>query len=118
MSDLLPCCKCGKSEGYELSEGSTYRWWAMSCKACGEEFGEVRADRAVNLRNEPIPKHWQYADEEWNDANKHAQGLRDRIAALEAIIDAAPHEPNCHLYNYGARKECSCWKSRAREQAQ
>lgn len=90
MSELLPCCQCGESQGYNLGEGSTYRWWKMSCKACDASFGEVNADRTVNLNKSPMPERWRWADEDWNASNTHAQELRDRIAELEK--DAARYK--------------------------
>ncbi len=117
MTKLLPCCQCGKSEGYNLSAGSTYRWWVINCKACGGDFGETSADRKVNLQNGPLPERWPYADTDWNDSNKHAQDLRDRIAHLEALIADAPHSSECWagmLVGDGQQTwKCNCFKSSA-----
>lgn len=90
MSDveLLPCSQCGESKGYRLGEGSTYRWWVVFCSACDAEFGECGADRATNLHKDPLPDRWHWADEHWNDCNKHAHGLRQRITELEALLKA------------------------------
>ena len=55
----------------------------------------------------------------------HALEMEQRIAALEAIIAAAPHSDSCCLeyVTVGAvdrdetRPYCNCWKSKAGEQA-
>jgi len=41
--------------------------------------------------------------------------LHDRIAALEAIIDAAPHQKSCRKldpYYKASSNICDCWKSK------
>jgi hypothetical protein len=82
---LSPCPLCGGKSGYSLSDGSTFRWWEVACKDCGEQIGECRSDQGTKL-DAPKPERWVQADLHWNEAAAHAQGLRDRIESLEAEI--------------------------------
>lgn len=72
---LVPCPLCGGDKGYKLDEGSTHRWWSVKCADCGQEVAEARAEYPA----ETTPRT-KRADEMWNEAGKHAQGLRDQIA--------------------------------------
>ena len=66
--NLHPCPLCGKSKGYTLNwSGYVYQ---VYCNACGK----VAANSYMEAR----------ADAAWNSAAAHAQGLRERIAELEA----------------------------------
>lgn len=65
--NLHPCPLCGESKGYGLDwSGCMYQ---LHCNACGK----VAANSYMEAR----------ADEAWNAAAAHAQGLRERIAELE-----------------------------------
>lgn len=56
---------------------------------------------------------------ELEDANTPViNTLKTRIAALEAIIAAAPHEEDCIRNTTFHNIDCNCWKSRAREKVQ
>jgi hypothetical protein len=71
---LLPCPMCGSDKGYSLSEGSTYRWWNVICNGCGRTIDECASDRRMTANTE-LPKHWEDADETWNDAAEYAHKL-------------------------------------------
>jgi len=77
--NLRPCPLCGESKGYVLSFLSPQ----LRCRAC-ERFVTGRSPRTTD-------------DESWNAAAAHAQGLRERIAELEAQrqwlpIETAPRQ--------------------------
>jgi phage terminase large subunit GpA-like protein len=73
VGPLLPCPCCGASDGYRLTEGTTYRWWHVECAACGQEFGECRSDRR---RTPALLTRHRFADEHWNEIAAHADRLR------------------------------------------
>jgi hypothetical protein len=77
-----------------LTEGSTYRWWDVSCKHCGNEIGECASDRRTQAGT-MLPLHWPGADAAWNEAAAHAQSLRTTIEQQAAEIErlrAAMHD--------------------------
>ena len=74
---LVPCPLCGADKGYTLLIGMHYRWRTIACFSCGAEIGETHTTYPVD--HESLA---QSADEAWNSAGKHAQGLRDEIARL------------------------------------
>ena len=39
LGPLVPCPLCGADKGYTLTDGSTYRWWVVSCAGCGHDLG-------------------------------------------------------------------------------
>jgi Lar family restriction alleviation protein len=39
--DPLPCPFCAGTS-YSVGEGSTFRWWRVSCDECGTEGPEIR----------------------------------------------------------------------------
>ena len=79
LGRLLPCPLCGADKGYTLGEGSTYRWWSVQCGACGQEVAEARATYPA----ETTPRTAR-ADAAWNESGSHANGLRAKVAELEA----------------------------------
>ena len=83
LGRLLPCPLCGDDKGYNLCEGSTFRWWSVQCGACGQEVTEARATYPA----ETTPRTAR-ADAAWNDAGAYASRLR---AALKAANDQAEH---------------------------
>jgi len=92
MSDkeLLPCPLCGKNKGYSLSEGSTYRWWNMTCNGCGRIVDECSSDRRMTTGT-PLPERCRNADEAWNDAGEYAESLRQQLAqqpSVDVLVDA------------------------------
>ena len=80
---------CGEAKGYTLSEGSTYRWWDVSCAACGREIGECASDRRTHLGG-ILPDRWEAADEAWNDAAAHAESLRAALAQRQQVPERRP----------------------------
>lgn len=84
MDDLVPCPLCGGEKGYALREGSTYRWWYVSCAACGDELGECHADRTHG--DGPLPTRWEHADDHWNAIGAHAQSLRAQLAERDREV--------------------------------
>ena len=76
---LFACPLCGADKGYMLQGGSTYRWWEVCCKACGEAVTECRSDRNTSL-DAPKPDRDIAADEAWNAAGQYAEGLRKTLA--------------------------------------
>jgi hypothetical protein len=83
MTTLTPCPLCGATMGYTLAEGSTYRWWRMSCKACGDDLGECAADR-THKSGADFPDRWPAANEHWNRVGAYASGLVAEVARLAA----------------------------------
>lgn len=83
---LVRCPLCGAADGYALSEGSTFRWWRIDCKACGEQVAECRSDpdRKVTA---PLPATWPSADAAWNAAGAYANRLRVALSELVRIED-------------------------------
>jgi hypothetical protein len=77
-SELVACPLCGDPGGYRLQEGDTYRWWLVRCGACAELVAECRSDRRTD-KGSALPKRWPAADDAWNEAGRHAQGLRDLL---------------------------------------
>jgi hypothetical protein len=71
---LVACPFCGAAAGYTLADGSTYRWWTVTCAACGGELGECAADRTLPA-GAPKPKRWRWADEHWNLCGAHHAAL-------------------------------------------
>jgi phage terminase large subunit GpA-like protein len=94
LGPLVACPLCGAESGYKLSDGSTYRWWYVSCAACGDELGECSADR-THKHGANLPTRWQFADEHWNRVGAHAQRLRDFLVTIRdtgmSADDAAQH---------------------------
>ena len=72
---LAPCPLCGKSAGYSLDEGSTFRWWSVDCRNCGSTLNECRSDQNSQFGVTP-PERWPAADEVWKRAGAYAEGLR------------------------------------------
>jgi hypothetical protein len=80
---LVACPLCGGDRGYTLRNGSTYRWWIVSCAACGECVGgECAADRR-KAYDAPLPERWKYADEHWNDVGAYAERLRAALVRVK-----------------------------------
>ena len=79
---LVPCALCGADKGYTLADGTTCRWWYVSCAACGEEVGECAADRGQ--RDYPLPTRWAHADDHWDRVGAHAERLREALRRLRA----------------------------------
>jgi hypothetical protein len=80
---LTPCPLCGADKGYELQDGSTFRWWSVQCASCGQEVSECRSDGIAGF-DDPKPHRHLSADGQWMEAGAYAQGLREEIAALRA----------------------------------
>ena len=80
---LVPCPMCDEHAGYDLREGSTFRWWAIACASCGREIGECRSNTNSPTR-EDRPDRWELADAEWNAAGAHAESLREALRRLRA----------------------------------
>ena len=78
---LVHCPLCGAGNGYTLTDGSTYRWWIVSCAGCGHDLGECHADRTLKHGTDK-PGRWKWADEHWNEVGAHAQGLRDALETM------------------------------------
>ncbi len=87
MSKLYACCHCGKTAGYVLEEGSTFRWWLVLCKACGENVAECRSDSRTSYGT-PLPQQWAPAEEEWNRQCAYAHGLKELLRKALPIIKA------------------------------
>ena len=83
---LVPCPLCGTNKGYSLKSGSTHRWWIPVCLGCAEPVSECRSDPDLP-HNALVPDRWGLADDAWNSAGKHAQGLRDENARLRSAIE-------------------------------
>jgi hypothetical protein len=96
MTALVPCPLCGYSEGYYLREGSTYRWWEVSCRACSDQVSECRADRDVSLTIECTHPR---ADAAWNEAGAYAEALR---VACQLLIDCEDSDPGMRGLVYSA----------------
>ena len=77
---LFACPMCGADKGYMLRDGSTYRWWLVSCTACGELVAECRSDRNTSL-SAPKPARDIVADEAWNTAGQYAENLRNALGS-------------------------------------
>ena len=82
---LVACPLCGAERGYTLSDGSTYRWWFVSCAGCGNELGECHSDRTLK-HGADKPGRWEWADEHWNQVGAYAQRLRDAMPNLLPVI--------------------------------
>jgi hypothetical protein len=80
--ELLPCPMCGGVKGYQLSEGSTYRWWNVTCADCGRTIDDCNSDRRMKF-GEPLPEKWPDADYIWNEAGKYAEALRAQLSARQ-----------------------------------
>ena len=74
LGPLVPCPLCGADKGYNLDEGSTYRWWSVCCAECGQEVSEARAKYPA----ETTPRVGT-ADHAWNEAGRHANQLRQAL---------------------------------------
>jgi hypothetical protein len=85
LGPLVPCPFCGASKGYTLRDGDTYRWWLVMCAGCGAGVAECRSDSSTKL-DAPKPVRWQAADDEWNEAGKHAQQLRTALQEADTIM--------------------------------
>lgn len=85
FAGLLPCPVCGRSDGYTLHDGSTYRWWMVRCVGCDAELGECRSNGSTRL-DAPKPLRCKAADQVWQEAGKHAQSLRNEIKRLSEWI--------------------------------
>ena len=70
-----PCPLCGESKGYDEAGGGS-----LYCSACCRR---VATNTAVS------PRFRADNDTAWNATAAHAQGLRDRIAELEAQLASA-----------------------------
>jgi predicted RNA-binding Zn-ribbon protein involved in translation (DUF1610 family) len=83
---LFACPLCGGDKGYTLRNGSTYRWWIVSCAACGEDIGECAAHRQ-KAYHAPFPERWGHADEHWNAVGAYAERLRValRLVKYQAV---------------------------------
>ena len=102
MTDLVPCPLCGDDNGYALKPGSTHRWWIPLCMGCGEQISECRSDPDAPY-NAPLPDRWALADEAWNAAGKHAQGLRDEIARLRTQRQSLGEDFREYLYRIASQ---------------
>ena len=80
---LVPCPLCGADTGYSLLIGMHYRWRTIACFSCGAEIGETHTTYPVD--HESLA---QSADDAWNSAGAHAQGLREENARLRAALNA------------------------------
>jgi hypothetical protein len=85
LPPLVRCPLCGGRKGYSLYEGSTYRYWRLACKACGDEVGECPAQRIPY--DTPRPARWGPADEHWNSVGAYADGLRQALVALLPVLE-------------------------------
>ena len=81
LGQLVPCPLCGANKGYTLGEGSTYRWWRVSCADCGGDLGECRSDGRTHF-GDTFPERWEGADEAWNEAGAYANRLRQALAVF------------------------------------
>ena len=73
MLGAKPCPFCGE-KNITTREGSTFRWVAVECNACGATCGEVR----VQTMGIGKPAYWktkaeQDAVEEWNKRASNGQ---------------------------------------------
>lgn len=78
---LVACPMCGADKGYTLSEGSTFRWWRVTCSDCGRDVDECRSDGRTRLGG-ILPDRCESADHAWNEAGAYAQKLRDALLPL------------------------------------
>ena len=81
MTTLTRCPLCGADSGYTLHEGSSSKWWAIHCPACGEQVSECRSGYV-----DPPEGRASDADEAWNEAGKYAQGLFDEAERLRGLL--------------------------------
>jgi len=86
LGPLVPCPMCDSRTGYALKDGSTHRWWDVFCVNCGRTVDECASDRRTQLGTD-LPDRWPAADAVWNEAGRHAQGLRAEIERLRAEIE-------------------------------
>lgn len=105
MTTLTRCPLCGANSGYTLHEGSSSKWWAIHCPACGEQVSECRSGYV-----DPPEGRTQGADEAWNEAGKYAQGLRGRVDQLEQFAI-----PGCTITEYSTGNEISVRSARQRD---
>lgn len=67
MMDAKPCPFCGESK-ISISDGSTFRWRHVECRACGAMGPEIRCQ----TMGEGTPAEWELEAEAdaiaaWND---------------------------------------------------
>ena len=100
---LVPCPLCGTNKGYSLKSGSTHRWWIPVCLGCAEPVSECRSDPDLP-HNALVPDRWGLADDAWNSAGAHAQGLRDENARLRSALELARRlcDEALPKFNWGA----------------
>ena len=80
MTELVPCPLCGADKGYYPPDAKKFLWLSICCASCGSEI-------AKQLMASAPPAEWpDRLDAAWNAAGKHAQGLRDKIAGLRALL--------------------------------
>lgn len=113
FAGLVPCPLCGRSDGYTLHDGSTYRWWVVRCAGCEAEFGECRSNGSTRL-DAPKPARWKAADQVWQEAGKHAQSLRNEIKRLaDWIADEGRRTNTCTRGVLGSVCDgCRCGKAK------
>lgn len=111
LGPLVACPLCGADKGYTLAEGSTFRWWSVSCAECGGDVGECRSDMRKHLGG-VLPDRCDSADEAWNDAGAYAQRLREALvppanahspAERECLTDEDSERAREALYGPNAR---------------
>ena len=81
MTDLVPCPLCGANKGYTLIANASYSWRDVLCTACDGKIAECRATYPVDQ-----DALTESANAAWNEAGKHAQGLRDENAKLRSAL--------------------------------
>lgn len=72
---LVACPMCGAGKGYSLSDGSTHRWWRVTCADCGRFVDECRSDDRMRLGG-ILPDRCESADRAWNEAGAYGDRLR------------------------------------------
>ena len=100
---LVPCPLCGADKGYHPPDAKKFLWLSICCASCGSEIAQQFMASAP-------PAEWpDHLDAAWNAAGKHAQGLRDEIAALkraaqeqalQAVADFGQAQLNIKRYDH------------------
>lgn len=102
-NDLLPCPLCGDGAGYGLDDGETSRWWRVSCKSCGEQVTECRADTKLP-RYKPLPINCPAAHTAWNDAAAYAEKMRIGYVRYETLRKLSMREFRALAENLALRR--------------
>lgn len=90
---LVRCPLCGDDKGYKLFQGSTFRWWSVSCAGCGQEVTECRA--AFGSTQHTPAGRTLPADAAWNAAGAYADRLRAAINRACAGYPDNEFAPTC-----------------------